>query len=67
MSGLYEVSERVCKELPEGYEIKINLEKGAGGVVLETPTETIYIDCPEGLEEGVIEALEMALSEDKES
>ena len=62
---LYEAAERVCKELPEGYEVTIRMENGAGWVELETPTGTLSIDCPDTLEEGVLEALERALAEDK--
>ena len=60
---LYEAVQKVCEELPEGYEITIRMENGAGWIELETPNGTVDIDSTETLEEGVLVALQYALDE----
>ena len=56
----------VCKELPPGYEMTINLENGCGTVTLYTDGDDVidgdYL-CDETLETRIIELVKVAKEE----
>jgi hypothetical protein len=70
LKTLQEIANRVCGELPVGWELCLNMENGAGWVKLYNPDG----DCPplpdaadKSLEEQIEDALGVALMVNSES
>lgn len=63
-----EVADRIARDLPEGYEIIIRIERDSGVVVLEDPLgdELSFPTNHECLQDEVLDALEFAIEHDKE-
>ncbi len=59
--------ERACESLPQGYDINIQLERGAGSVELFLPDTdaTISIHDDEGFAETIHAAIDTAINEDR--
>lgn len=66
--SFFEVTEQVARDLPEGYEIIIRIEKNAGVVILEDPfgDEIDFQSNRECMQDEVQDALECAIEHDKE-
>lgn len=66
---IHEMTQLVCGELPEGYELKIAMENGAGEAVLYLPNEG-YIDgtnlADAGIEKQIVELVKLAKGEPSE-
>lgn len=64
----FEVADQVARDLPEGYEIIIRIERDSGVVVLEDPfgDELSFPTNHERLQDEVLDALEFAIEHDKE-
>lgn len=60
---LFDVVNKICGELPEGYEVSLKMEKGSASVEFETLTDSFNIDSDDMNLTG---QLEKALSEAKE-
>jgi hypothetical protein len=61
-----EAANLVCSDLPEGWQIRVELEKDAGNIVLENPwgdTEDFPAN-HECFEQTLLDAIEHAKSED---
>lgn len=63
-----EVADRIARDLPEGYEIIIRIERDSGFVVLEDPFggELSFPTNHGHLHDDALDALEFAIEHDRE-
>ena len=55
--------QRAAGELPDGYEIEIQIERGYGGVTLEKPdyTRLVFDDAVDGISHCITQAIDQAM------
>ncbi|XZE35878.1 hypothetical protein SH501x_001423 [Pirellulaceae bacterium SH501] len=64
----FQVASQIARDIPDGYEIIIRIERDSGRVVLEDPfgDELYFPTNQECLQDEVLDALEFAIEHDRE-
>lgn len=58
---IWDAIQRACGELPEGYEIRLHMEKDAGGIEWSAPNGDVELIDGQGfISDDIIEALDAA-------
>ncbi len=57
---LYEAVEYAAKHLPEGFTIRLEIEKHGHGLSLIKDLESLEMDCYETIAEGICDAVSVA-------
>lgn len=61
MEEIMEETNKVCKEIPEGFEINLTMEYGSAYITLVDRDNGKYIELPDPVDKTLIEELESAL------
>lgn len=60
---IWEAIQRACGELPEGYEVRLHMENGYGGIEWSAPDGTVELIDGEGfIDSDINEAVDAALA-----
>ena len=63
---IWEAIQRACSDLPEGYEVRLHMENGYGGIEWSTPDGAVELIGGEGfIDSDINEAVDAALEHAK--